>query len=148
MKNLPSPRAKLAGCVWFARIRAKAVLLGAGDLGGDYEPFFCHPKGVDGQFLRFFSLDRDRIVEVAGRSEGEIVAWFSSLPQAAPDRIEEWNHLAENLGRKGFPMAEQFARGMQGAYQRVAHLEPATIFEALEADDNFEPEGAGAAPGT
>lgn len=145
--TLPSPRAKLAGCVWFARIRAKARLLEAGELPESYEPFFCHPQGVDGQFLRFFSLDRDRIMEMAGWSDSETASRFLELPHVSPDRIEEWNKIAENLGREGFPMAEALTRGLQGSYQRIAHWKPATIFEALEADDQVE-EGETAADPT
>jgi hypothetical protein len=51
--NLPLPRAKLAGCMWLARIVTKARLYKAHSLPAEYAERFCHPTGVDNQFLQF-----------------------------------------------------------------------------------------------
>jgi hypothetical protein len=58
--KLPSPMEKLAGCVWLPRIIAKARLLKRGELAPDYVPRFCHPTGIDGQFISFFMLEHFR----------------------------------------------------------------------------------------
>jgi hypothetical protein len=63
MINLPSPRATLGGCMWLPRIIAKARLLESGALPAEYADRFCHPTGVDAQFLRFFELNRRTLKE-------------------------------------------------------------------------------------
>ncbi len=133
--KLSSPRAKLADCMWLARIWSKAKLLASNELPLSYEPFFCHPKGVDGQFLNFFAVDRDQIVGIAQLSAQEVENWFLGLPRVDSSRIEKWNHVAENLGRPGFPMHEQFKKGLATSYSHVAQSNPETIFDVLEADD-------------
>lgn len=132
---LPSPRSKLANCVWLPRIWTKAKLVASGELPDSYTPFFCHPKGVDGQFLSFFSLDRDQITSIATLSSSEVELWFEGLPNVDPERIDAWNHMSENFGRDGYPMKEQFERGLADSYSSVAHLNPTSVFEVLEADD-------------
>src|SRR3954470_9199858 len=102
--KLPSPRQQLAGCIWLPRIMAKARSLDRGELAPDYAARFCHPGGIDGQFLGFFQLSREEIVNASRRSDDEVVAWFLSLENATGERIAEWNRIAVNLGRPGFPM--------------------------------------------
>ncbi len=131
----PSPHAQLAGCVWLPRIIAKARLLAANQLPAEYVPRFGHPGGTDGQFLSYFSLTREDIVRIAPASDEEVAAWFKSLPSTHGDRIAGWNHLAVNLGRPGFPMAERLPVALTTTYQHLAHLNPSTIFALLEADE-------------
>ena len=133
--SLPSPRTKLANCVWLPRVWTKAKLIASGGLADEYAPFFCHPKGVDGQFLSFFSIERDQITGIASFTADEVQTWFLELPQVNPARIEEWNQVAENLGRPGFPMHDRLKAGLEGGYSHVAHLNPKTVFEVLEVDD-------------
>lgn len=116
---------------------AKARLITSGELSSEYAPFFCHPKGVDGQFLSFFSISREQIVDVAQRNDQAVEAWFQALPQVSPDRIEEWNHLAGNFGRSGFPMEEQLKKGLENSYSQVAHLNLDNVFDVLDADDEL-----------
>lgn len=130
---IPSPRDRLAGCIWLPRILAKARLLKAGRLAPEYDARFCHPSGVDGHFLSHFGLSREEIVGWAELPEAEVTHSF--LSRTSPERIEQWNQVAVNLGRPGFPMAERLPVAMATTYK---HLDPrgiTTVFEALEADE-------------
>lgn len=136
MNNLPKPAdASIAGCVWLARIVAKARLLRAGQLPPEYAERFCHASGVDGQFIAFFELDRETILSVCERSDAEVEAWFKALPTALLGRILEWNHIAINLGRSGFPMAERLPVALATSYKHLADRGLETVFAVLEADE-------------
>jgi len=131
--KIPGPREQLAGCIWLARILAKARLLRSGALPPEYAARFCHPTGIDGLFLAHFGLTRDDILRLAGSSDEEIASLF--LSQMTPEQIGEWNRIAVNLGRAGFPMAERLPVALATTYK---HLDPrgiTTVFEALEADE-------------
>jgi len=133
--KLPSPREKLADCVWLPRILAKARLSAAGQLPPEYESRFGHTTGTDGQFLSFFRVTKTDVMAICGQSDSAVAAWFLSLPTATPARIGEWNHLAVNLGRPGFPMAERFPIALATIYKHLAGGKFETIFEILEADE-------------
>jgi len=131
--QIPSPRESLAGCVWLPRILAKARQLQNGALPPDYAARFCDPTGVDGQFLAHFTLTRDDVVRLARLPDAEVAAWFLACNGAG--RIEEWNRVALNLGRPGFPMAERFPVAASTSYKHVYAPGMTTVFELLEADD-------------
>ncbi|HZI31860.1 MAG TPA: DUF5069 domain-containing protein [Candidatus Binatia bacterium] len=131
--KLPGPRETLAGCVWLPRILAKARGLMRGDLPPDYQARFGSPTGVDGIFMAHFHLTRDDILVAAARPDAEVAAWFSS--HTNPTQIAEWNRIALNLGRSGFPMAERFSLALSTTYRHVDPRGKTTVFEILEADE-------------
>lgn len=131
--KLPGPRQQLAGCVWLPRILAKARLSKQGALPPDYAARFCHPTGVDGHFLSHFSLTREDILAAAELPESEVLAWLSSRARA--EHIQEWNRIAVNLGRPGFPMAERLPIALATAYKHIDSRGMTTVFEVLEADE-------------
>ncbi len=133
--NLPPPRARLAGCVWLSRLLAKARLAARNELPPEYAARFCHPTGVDGEFLAFFGLTRGQIETMAATGDDEAARVFLGLPSADEVHIAEWNRLAVNFGRPGYPMADRFPIAMATTYRHLAHLQPATVFAALEADE-------------
>ena len=98
--KLPNPRERLAGCIWLPRIVAKARLALGGALPPEYNERFCHPTGVDGQFLSYFGISREELLAISEETDDRIAAWFATLPQATPERIERWNRIAVNLGRR------------------------------------------------
>jgi hypothetical protein len=135
MANLPTPRATLGGCMWLPRIIAKARLIENSALPTAYADRFCHPTGVDAQFLRFFELQKEDIINAARGTDEQVASWFNNLMAGRPALIPEWNHLAQNLGRPGFPMAERLPIALATTYK---HLEPSTfnsVFEVIEADE-------------
>jgi hypothetical protein len=132
---LPSPYDKLAGCIWLPRLLAKARLFKAGKLEPDYATRFCHPSGVDGQFMKFFGVSKEDLLAICDRNGPQIVDWLRLLPSAAPSRIEEWNRVAVNLGKPGFPMAERLPIALATSYKHLAGLKLETVFEVLVADE-------------
>ncbi len=134
--KLPSPFEKLAGCVWLPRIITKARMLHRGELPQEYAVRFCDPNGVDGQFLSYFHLEKNDILFIAQLSDAAISEWFTK--RFSGTEIETWNHLAVNLGRSGFPMAERLSLGLASAYRNVSGLGLETVFDVLEADERGE----------
>lgn len=132
--KLPKPTERLADCVWLPRIVAKARLLVAGALSEEYAQRFCHPSGVDGQFLRFFDLTKEDIVLQSDRSDQEIMEWFQAAP-ARKANIREWNRVAVNLWHAGFPMVDRLPIALSTTYKHLVDRNPETVFEALEADE-------------
>ena len=131
--KLPSPRETLAGCVWLPRLLAKGRQFQRGELPPDYAARFCHPTGVDTQFLSHFALTREDVVRLAALTDAEVAASFLSHFDSA--RIAEWNRIALNLGRPGFPLAERFPVAAITLYQHVYSPGMTTVFELLEADE-------------
>jgi hypothetical protein len=132
--QLPSPSTRLADCVWLPRIVAKARCHAAGQLPEEYTSRFGHPTGVDGQFLAFFDLTREDILDASGQDDDGVTQWFLA-EKTRSTRIGEWNHLAVNLGRPGFPMADRLPIALQNSYPHLLHRGLKTVFEVLEADE-------------
>jgi hypothetical protein len=133
--TLPPPRQRLADCVWLARIVSKARLYKAQALPEEYANRFGHPTGVDHQFLTFFGLDRDSLLEAADLDDSAFAAWFLRQSQITAEKIADWNRLAVNLGRSGYPMAERLPIALSTTYK---HLDPTgidSVFEAIERDE-------------
>jgi hypothetical protein len=135
--NIPAPQDRLADCVWLPRILAKARLLQRGELPPAYAGRFCHPSGVDAMFLGHFHLACDDILAAAAKSDNEVAAWFRSRPEGAAARVAQWNEMAVNLGRPGFPLAERFPIAKATVYKQVDSRGMTTVFELLEADDKL-----------
>jgi Domain of unknown function (DUF5069) len=136
--KLPAPRQELAGCIWLARILAKARLTRKGELEQEYASRFCHPSGVDGQFISHFHLTREELLAICDQTDEEIAAWFCGLPAASEARIQAWNHIAVNLGRDGFPMAERLPIALASTYSHLKDRGLETVFEVLEADEEAD----------
>ena len=133
--KFPRPEVALGKCIFLARIVAKARALNDGTLPEEYAVRFCAPDSVDGLFIAFFGLSRAQIQAAAALSDAAVVEWFESIPAASEPRIREWNHLALNLGRPGFPMAERLPIALRTKYAHVASRGIETIFEMLNADE-------------
>jgi len=131
----PSPYQKLASCIWLPRLIGKARLIARGQLPEEFVARFCHPDGVDGQFLAHFKLDREQILATGTMNDSEVEHWFLALPTVTPEIISGWNHKAINLGRPGYPMAERLQLGLTTVYQHLADQGYETVFEVLAADD-------------
>jgi hypothetical protein len=136
---LPAPRDQLAGCIWLPRITAKARLFQSGQLPPEYAARFGVRDGVDEVFLRYFGIDRQTLIAASGGTDAQVAAWFLALPGATPERIGDWNHIAVNLGRPGFPLEARFPVGLATTYAHLAPLKPDSIFAMLEADEGIRP---------
>jgi hypothetical protein len=110
-----------------------------GGLPADYASRFCHPTSVDGHFLAFFGLDRVAVMAAGAGSDDEVSRWFLALPSAQAARIGEWNHVAVNLGRPGFPMADRLPVALATTYGHLARRKFDTVFDVLDADESTAP---------
>ena len=135
MTTLPAPRNQLGGCIWLPRIIAKARLLLANQLPPDYVARFCAANGTDGQFIQFFGLSREDLMAVAVKNDEQVARWFQALPTVSPEKIAEWNHIAENLGRPGFPMADRLPVAKATVYQHLDTSSIDTIFGLIDLDE-------------
>ena len=135
--NIPSPRDRLADCVWLPRILAKARMLQRGELPAGYAERFCHPTGVDLIFLKHFNLTRDDILATAQQSDDAVATWFQSRPEGSAECVAKWNEIAVNMGRPGYPLAERFSVAKETVYKHVYFPGMTTVFELLEADDKL-----------
>ena len=135
MINLPSPRASLGGCMWLPRIIAKARLFESGALPTEYADRFCHPTGVDAQFLRFFELQQEDINRASRGTDKQVAVWFGALTASRPSLIAQWNDFAQNLGRSGFPMAERLPIALATTYKHLQSSKFSSVFEVIEADE-------------
>jgi len=113
-------------------------LYSTGLLPDSYQKPFCHPAGVDGQFLSFFNISKEEILKICPLSDLDIQKWFLEQKNTSPERIEKWNLLSINLGKPGYPMSERFEVALSSSYKNIAHLNPKSVFEALEADERHE----------
>ena len=121
--------------MWLPRILQKGRLILEGTLPAEYAERFCHATGVDSQFLDFFGLTKGDILDAAKLSDDGVAKWFVRL--ATPVKIAEWNHVAENLGRPGFPMAERLPVALSTTYRHLDASSITSVFEALEADEKI-----------
>ncbi|WP_309386186.1 DUF5069 domain-containing protein [Cerasicoccus frondis] len=137
--TLPAPRDQFCGCIWLPRIRSKAQLFKAGKLPKDYVRPFCHPVAADGHFLAHFQTDKDALLAVVDLPDAEFKAWFLALPNNSDELIAEWNEIAVNLGRPGYPMDERFVWAMENLYPEMKQYDPETVFEMIEYDEGIRP---------
>jgi hypothetical protein len=122
--------------MWLPRIIAKARLIASGALPAEYAARFCHPNGVDAEFLRFFNLQREDIVDAAQSTDEQIASWFGNLTAAHPSLVSQWNQLAQNLGRPGYPMAERLPIALATTYKHLESSKFSSVFEVIEADED------------
>ena len=121
--------------MWLPRIVAKARLYKSQALPAEYADRFCHPAGVDFQFLFFFSLNQHSLLEASDLDDSEFADWFVRQPGVTRGKIDDWNSLAVNLGKNGFPMAERLPIALSTTYK---HLNPSgitSVFQAIERDE-------------
>lgn len=133
--KLPAPHDRLADCIWLPRIVAKARCFLRGELPPEYEARFGHPTGVDGQFLGWFGLTRETLLGIVPQDDAGVITRFLALPGNGPAKIAEWNHVAVNLGRPGFPMEERLPVALATSYAHLAHLGIDNVLDVLAADE-------------
>jgi hypothetical protein len=118
------------------RIITKARLLQNGALPSEYEARFCHSTGVDAQFLHFFALTKEDVLLASRGNDEQVASWFRELASPRPSIISEWNYLAQNLGRPGFPMADRLPVALSTIYKHLNPSKISSVFEALEANES------------
>lgn len=116
--RLPKPTDSLADCVWLPRFIAKVRHHAEGLLDGDYLLAFCHPRAVDGHFLRHFGLEKDDAISaiLRAKSDDTLEQWFTALPGVTKERIAAWNEFAPKIGSPGHPGERELAFMLRKTY--------------------------------
>ena len=132
------PKEKLGGVCWLARFVDKARAFAAGTLPEEYLARFCDPRGMDGGFLSFFQLDKENtlaaIVESAG-DDDRLAEWFRRQPSVTAEKIERWNCVAPDFGRRGHPGFRTFQWAMKHVYPHAPYSGVESLFEVIETDE-------------
>ena len=135
--DIRGPREQLAGCFHLARLVDKVRHHLTGTLPEEFRRYLFHSKGLDGVFMGYFGLTSGEIVEAVRLPQGDdsrIESWFSHRVGSDQQHKSEWNKLALNLGRQGYPMADSFPRA-----RKVVHNcdDPSidTCFKLLDWDE-------------
>src|SRR2546430_11036212 len=102
MPNIRSPLEKLAGCYYLARLTDKIRLELLGQLSEDYRPYLFHRHGADTQFMNYFGLGKEEIIEAVKASntdDARIAVWFEQRTGLDEEKRKNWNDLAVNRGQ-------------------------------------------------
>lgn len=135
--KLPRPQDQLAGCVWLPRFAEKARRFLDQQLPFIYRAAFGSRLGIDGAFLRHFSLTTDQFLIAVRRSadDAALANWFLAHPTVTPERIVEWNRRAALLGTKGHPgyLTRHLIKWV--FYPKSVVTPVNSLFEAIEQDE-------------
>jgi hypothetical protein len=135
--KLRHPNEQIAGCCWLPRMADKARAYLAGEMPFLYRVAFGSRVGVDGFFLRYFSLSRPEFLEAIRNShdDASLEAWFTSQPSVTLTSVAAWNRLAPTLGMKGHPayLTRHVVKWV--LYPRSVSKPVTSLFEAIEQDE-------------
>ena len=143
--NLRRPTDMLAGCVWLPRLVDKTRHHLTGALEPGFIRPFCHPLATDGVFLDHFGIGKDEFLRLVADSDGSngfVEEWFARRAQYTHEKVREWNELAPNIGKEGFPVRRGFLWVLREYYGGVAP-DPRvdSAFTAIAYDEGFLDEG-------
>ena len=131
------PSDQIAGCCWLPRIADKARWYLAGEMPFLYRVAFLSRVGVDGYFLRHFSLTRERLLAGvrAAHNDTSLQSWFLSQPSVTASSILSWNRLAPTLGMRGHPgfLTRHIVKWL--LYPKSIRKPVNSLFEAIEQDE-------------
>jgi hypothetical protein len=131
------PSDQIAGCCWLPRIADKARCYLAGEMPFPYRLAFLSRVGVDGYFLRHFSLSRQRFLGGVRSSHDDaaLAFWFLSKPSVTESTIHDWNRLAPTLGMSGHPgyLTRHIVKWF--LYPKSVTKPVNSLFEAIEQDE-------------
>src|SRR5258705_8883952 len=135
--NIRSPFEKLVGCYYLARLTDKIRLELLGLLPEDYRPYLFHKHGADTQFLNYFGLTREELVEAVKSSNNEdakMAAWFNQRTVLDEAKSKNWNEYTVNLGKQGHPMFKTLAWAKENLLPHCPDPNVDTVFKAIEWD--------------
>ena len=142
MINIRSPFEKLAGCYYLARLTDKIRLELLGQLSQDYRPYLFHRHGADTQFMNYFGLNKEEIVEsvkASNNDDARMAAWFEQRTGLDEGKRNSWNGVAVNLGRQGYPMAKTLIWAKLNLLPHCSDPNIDTVFKAIEWDEGRIP---------
>ena len=142
MINIRSPLEKMAGCYYLGRLTDKIRLELAGQLSEDYRPYLFHRHGADTQFMNYFGLTKEELIEAVRSSDNDdakMAAWFEQRPGLDEEKRKSWNEVAVNLGKQGYPMFKTLIWAKQNLLPHCPDPSIDTVFKAIEWDEGRIP---------
>ena len=136
MTPIRSPFEKMAGCYYLARLTDKIRLETFGQLSEEYRPYLFHKHGADRQFLSFFGLTQEEIIDAVKSSNNDdmvMTTWFEQ--RTNQEKRDDWNVFSLNLGREGHPMARSLIWAKENFLPRCTDPQIDTVFKAIEWDE-------------
>jgi len=138
MINIRSPLEKLADCYYLARLIDKIRLELVGQLSEDYRPYLFHRHGADTQFMNYFGLAKEELIEAVkatNNDDARMTAWFVQRTAVDEQKRNNWNELAVNLGKQGYPMAKTLIWAKENLLPHCTDPNIDTVFKAIERDE-------------
>ncbi len=142
MINIRSPLEKMAGCYYLARLTDKIRLELVSQLSEDYRPYLFHRHGADTQFMNYFGLAKEELVEAVkatNNDDASMAAWFVQKTAVDEQKRNAWNELAINLGKQDYPMAKTLIWAKQNLLPHCTDPNIDTVFKAIEWDEGRMP---------
>ena len=142
MPDIRSPLEKLAGCYYLARLTDKIRLELLGQLSEDYHPYLFHRHGADTQFMNYFGLGKEEIIDAVKASNNDdasMAAWFVQRTAVDEQKRNAWNELGVNLGKQGYPMAKTLIWAKENLLPHCTDPNIDTVFKAIEWDEGRMP---------
>jgi hypothetical protein len=138
--KLPRPSDQIAGCYWLPRFAGKARVYLSGNLPFPYNVAFGKHWGIDGLFMKHFSLSIDPFLEAIQtlNSDEALAHWFLAQPTVNRDSIESWNKFSSMIGTKdgtGY-LARHLLKYL--FYPKAIKRPVNSFFEMIEQDENPE----------
>jgi hypothetical protein len=138
MIPIRSPLEKMAGCYYLARLTDKIRLEFLGQLSDDYRPYLFHKHGADSQFLKFFGMTQEEMIEAVRLSnddDSQMAKWFVQRTNLDDARRTSWNEFSVNLGKEGHPMAKTLIWAKQNLLPHCSDPTIDTVFKAIDWDE-------------
>jgi hypothetical protein len=142
MIPIRSPFEKLAGCYYLARLTDKIRLELQGQLSEDYRPYLFHKHGADTQFIQYFGLTKEQVIDAVKSSNNDDLVmggWFEQSAGLDEEKRNKWNEFSVNLGKEGHPMARSLAWAKQNFVPHCSDPAIDTVFKAIEWDEGRLP---------
>ena len=138
MAPIRSPFQKMAGCYYLARLTDKIRLELLGKLSNEYRPFLFHKHGADTQFLKFFGLTKEEIIEavkLSNNDDGQMAVWFEKRTQLDDSKRAGWNDFSVLLGKQGHPMEKALVWAKQNFLPHCSDPTIDSVFKAIDWDE-------------
>src|ERR1043166_6619947 len=101
MTKIRSPFETLAGGFYLGGFTDKIRLDLLGELSNDYKPYLFHKHGADTQFMNFFGLCKEDMIEgvkASNDDDAQMAKWFEAKTNLTDEKREAWNAFSVNLG--------------------------------------------------
>ena len=92
--------------------------------------------------MNYFGLAKEELVEVvkvSNHDDAIIAEWFTQKTSLDEGKRNQWNELAVNLGKQGYPMAKTLIWAKENLLPQCKDPNIDTVFKAIEWDEGRLP---------